>query len=60
MAVMPLTTLVLAHFFVAGERMTLWRTGGFMVGFAGIVVLIGPGAAGGYRSMRKRNPGLLP
>ena len=47
MAVMPLTTLVLAHFFVAGERMTLWRTGGFMVGFAGIVVLIGPGAAGG-------------
>ncbi len=47
MAVMPLTTLLLAHFFVAGERMTVWRTGGFIVGFGGIVVLIGPGTTGG-------------
>lgn len=47
MAVMPLTTLVLAHFFVAGERMTFWRTGGFALGFAGIVVLMGPAALSG-------------
>ncbi len=47
MAIMPLTTLLLAHFFVAGERMTVWRTSGFVVGFCGIVVLMGPTALAG-------------
>jgi drug/metabolite transporter (DMT)-like permease len=47
MAIMPLTTLVLAHFFVAGERLTAWRTAGFVTGFAGIVVLMGPDALAG-------------
>jgi drug/metabolite transporter (DMT)-like permease len=47
MAIMPLTTLVLAHFFVAGERMTMWRAAGFIIGFAGIVVLMGPDALAG-------------
>jgi drug/metabolite transporter (DMT)-like permease len=47
MAVMPLTTLVLAHFFVAGEPMTRLRLAGFVVGFAGIVVLMGPAALHG-------------
>lgn len=41
MAIMPLATLVLAHLFVAGERMTLPRVAGFILGFAGIVVLLG-------------------
>ena len=44
MAVMPLATLVLAHFFVAGERMTRVSASGFALGFAGVVVLIGPDA----------------
>ncbi len=44
MAIMPLTTLVLAHFFVAGERMTPPRIVGFLLGFLGIVVLTGPEA----------------
>src|SRR5262245_44021681 len=39
MAIMPLTTLLLAHFFVAGERMTASRLAGFLLGFVGIVVL---------------------
>lgn len=47
MAVMPLATLVLAHFFVAGEAMTRLRAAGFMLGFAGIVVLMGPAALHG-------------
>lgn len=47
MAIMPLTTLLLAHFFVAGERMTAWRTAGFAMGFAGIIVLMGPDALAG-------------
>ena len=44
MAIMPLATLVLAHFFVAGERLSLQRAAGFAVGFCGIVVLFGPDA----------------
>jgi len=47
MAVMPLATLLLAHFHVAGERMTANRVAGFLLGFFGIVVLIGPAALAG-------------
>ena len=47
MAIMPLATLLLAHFFVAGERMTLNRTLGFSLGFGGIVALMGPAALAG-------------
>jgi drug/metabolite transporter (DMT)-like permease len=42
MAIMPLATLLLAHFYVPGEHLTLRRVGGFLIGFAGIIVLIGP------------------
>lgn len=45
-AAMPLVTLVLAHFLVEGERMTSRRVGGFLLGFSGILVLIGPTALG--------------
>jgi len=44
MAVMPLTTLLLAHVFVAGERLNGARSAGFVLGFLGIVVLMGPEA----------------
>lgn len=47
MAVMPLTTLLLAHFFVVGERATRMRVAGFCLGFVGIVVLLGPAAMAG-------------
>jgi drug/metabolite transporter (DMT)-like permease len=47
MAAMPLATLVLAHFVVAGERMTRHRVAGFAVGFAGIVALMEPAAIAG-------------
>ncbi|MGZ8269110.1 MAG: DMT family transporter, partial [Burkholderiales bacterium] len=47
MAAMPLATLVLAHFLVAGERMTRQRAAGFAVGFAGIVLLMEPAAIAG-------------
>jgi len=46
MAVMPLATMVLAHFFVKGDHMTRNRVIGFALGFAGIVVLMGPSALG--------------
>jgi len=40
MAVMPLFVLTLAHFFVPGARLTPFRAAGFVVGFAGVVVII--------------------
>jgi drug/metabolite transporter (DMT)-like permease len=42
MAIMPLTTLVLAHLFLEDERLTGLRVLGFAIGFSGIVVLVGP------------------
>jgi drug/metabolite transporter (DMT)-like permease len=42
MAVMPLVVLALAHFLVPGERMSPRRVLGFVAGFAGIVILLGP------------------
>ncbi len=44
MAVVPLVTLILAHFTVPGDRLTPRRGGGFVLGFAGVVVLTGPEA----------------
>lgn len=45
MAPMPLMSLALSHFLVAGERMTPGRFTGFAIGFAGVVYLIGTEAA---------------
>lgn len=42
MGAIPLFLVVLAHFFLADERLTPPKTLGFLMGFAGIVVLIGP------------------
>ncbi len=47
MAVMPLATLFLAHLFTVDERMNLPRTAGVILGFAGVVILIGPAALEG-------------
>ena len=44
MAAVALFVLPLAHLFVPGERMTWPRVAGVSLGFAGVVVLIGPGA----------------
>ncbi len=44
---MPLATMVLAHFLVAGEHITRHRALGFAIGFAGVVVLMGPAALTG-------------
>lgn len=47
MAAVPLLVLPLAHFLVPGDHMTLPKTLGFVVGFSGVVVLIGLSAFGG-------------
>lgn len=47
MAVMPLATLGFAHFLVPGERLTPYRVAGFLLGFAGVAVLMGPASWSG-------------
>jgi drug/metabolite transporter (DMT)-like permease len=41
MAAVPLLVLPLAHFLVPGDQITLPKAIGFIVGFSGVVVLIG-------------------
>jgi drug/metabolite transporter (DMT)-like permease len=57
MAIMPLAVLPLAHVFVSGERMTPMRVAGFLLGFAGILLLLGPEA---LRQVAGRGAALLP
>jgi drug/metabolite transporter (DMT)-like permease len=47
MAVMPLATIALEHFLIAGEHLTRRRATGFAIGFLGIVLLMGPAALAG-------------
>jgi len=44
MAAMPLFTLVFAHYLLPDESLSAGRIAGFLLGFAGIVVLMGPDA----------------
>ncbi|MGI9388524.1 MAG: DMT family transporter [Boseongicola sp.] len=46
MAAVGLIVLPLAHVFVPGEHMTVRKVVGFLIGFAGVAVLIGPDAFG--------------
>jgi drug/metabolite transporter (DMT)-like permease len=43
-AITPLATLSMSHYLIPGERMTHFRIGGFLFGFAGVVALMGPEA----------------
>lgn len=47
MAMVPLFILPLAHAFVPGERLSWRKAAGFTLGFAGILVLIGPDVLAG-------------
>lgn len=47
MAVMPLFVLTLAHFYIPGSKLTRYRVAGFVIGFTGVVFVIGPEVLGG-------------
>jgi drug/metabolite transporter (DMT)-like permease len=49
MGIMPLVTMMLAHFFVRGERLNATKASGFVLGFVGLVALMGPQALRGLR-----------
>jgi len=42
MAVMPLTTVLLVHLFSSDEHLTPQKLAGVLVGFGGVIVLVGP------------------
>lgn len=46
MGIMPLATLVLAHFFAGEHTLTPRKVTGVAIGFAGLVVLVGPHVLG--------------
>ncbi len=47
MATMPLTTMVIAHYFVDGERLNRFKLIGFVMGLTGVTILLGPVFDGG-------------
>ncbi len=50
MAIMPLMTMVFAHYLVAGETLNRYKLIGFTLGITGIVLLLGPVFEGGGRA----------
>jgi len=49
MAIMPLLTMVFAHYFVADETLNRYKLIGFALGITGIILLLGPVFKGGGR-----------
>ena len=50
MAIMPLMTMILAHYFVDGEDLNRFKIIGFILGITGITILLGPVFEGGGRA----------
>ncbi len=51
MAIMPLMTMLLAHYFVEGEDLNRYKIIGFCFGLTGITILLGPVFEGGGRAV---------
>ena len=52
MAVMPLLTMILAHYCVEGETLTRYKLIGFSLGITGVTLLLGPVFEGGGREFQ--------
>lgn len=50
MGMTPLAIIAAAHFVLPNERLTAWKAAGFLIGFSGIVMLMGPSALDGMMS----------
>lgn len=51
MAIMPLMTMLLAHYFIEGENLNRYKIIGFTFGITGIAILLGPVFEGGGRAV---------
>lgn len=49
-ATVPIATVILAHFWTRDERLTLRKIAGVLIGFAGVVVVVGNVTLGGHGS----------
>jgi drug/metabolite transporter (DMT)-like permease len=52
MAIMPLLTMVFAHYLVAGETLNRYKLIGFTLGITGVTLLLGPVFEGGGREFQ--------
>jgi len=50
MAVMPLVTLILAHFFLPNDKLNIYKTIGLIVGISGVIFILGPSINNGSNS----------
>ena len=51
MAIMPLMTLILAHFFIPNENLNRNKLLGFVFGISGIILILGPSILGSQNSL---------
>jgi drug/metabolite transporter (DMT)-like permease len=51
MAIMPLMTMVMAHYLVAGETLNRYKIIGFLFGISGVTLLLGPVFHGGGQAV---------
>ena len=51
MAIMPLMTMVFAHYFVEGETLNRYKIAGFSLGITGVTLLLGPVFSGGGQAL---------
>jgi len=51
MAIMPLMTMLLAHYLVVGESLNRYKLIGFLFGISGVAILLGPVFEGGGRAV---------
>lgn len=51
MAVMPLMTMILAHYFIEGEDLSRYKIIGFVMGISGVTLLLGPIFEGGLNAV---------
>jgi drug/metabolite transporter (DMT)-like permease len=51
MAIMPLMTMVFAHYFVEGETLNRYKILGFSLGITGVALLLGPVFGGGGQAL---------
>ncbi|MHA2938018.1 DMT family transporter [Vibrio sp. RC27] len=51
MAFMPSATMILAHYFVVGERLNRFKILGFLLGISGVAVVLGPSIVGTHNNL---------
>jgi drug/metabolite transporter (DMT)-like permease len=59
MGAIPLMVIVLAHVFLPDERLTVMKTAGFVIGFAGLLTVLGAGRLSGFSADPKALQGEL-